>query len=323
MKDKKFSDLIRRYQSGTCTTQEKALVEQWLENRAESGQSGKLPPQERDQVLADISAQLFDKIHAGQPQHGTGAPWWRMAAAFALLAAAAYLLWYFVYPSTTATTVQASTSGYEVRKVILSDGTIVWLKGNSTIIFPTAFTGTERHISLSGEALFEVAKDPEHPFIVSSGDFKATVLGTSFNLKTTPLDFEVLVLTGKVALTSSTQTDRIIVMPNQKASITHAAAPPAKTEAKPAEQEQVVYKTEYIMNFRDTRMDEVISRIEKKFDVTATVDDRALTHCMITIDLTDQSLDRTLEMVSAILGFTYEINNSTISIHGEGCEITN
>jgi ferric-dicitrate binding protein FerR (iron transport regulator) len=322
MNDKKFSDLIRRYQSGTCTPQEKELVEKWLENRAESKQSDKLPTQEREEILADISTQLFEKIHSEKQQPRAAAPWWRMAAAFTLLAVAAYLLWYLAYPTANgASILQASTSGYDIRKVILSDGTIIWLKGNSTITYPREFTGAERHVALTGEALFEVAKDPGHPFIVSSGDFRATVLGTSFNLKTTVQDVEVLVLTGKVALTSNTRADRIIVMPNQKVSFSRADQQPAKAEAKAAEQQRVVERTEYIMNFRDTRMDEVLKRIEKKFDVSTTVDDRALTHCMITIDLTDRSLDSTLEMVSAILGFTYEINNNTISIHGEGCEI--
>ena len=323
MHDKKFSDLIRRYQSGTCTPQEKELVEKWLENRAESRQSDKLPPHEREEILADISIQLLHKIHSEKQQPVTSAPWWRMAAAFTLIAVAAYLLWHLAYRPATGSMLQAVTSGYEVHKVILSDGTIIWLKGNSTIRYPQEFTGTERHVSLTGEALFEVAKDPGHPFIVSSGDFKATVLGTSFNLKTTAQNAEVLVLTGKVALTSGTRAERIVVMPNQKVSLTHTDQQPAKAEAKPAEQQQVVYKTEYIMNFRDTRMDEVLKRIEQKFDVSATVDDSALTNCVITIDLTDRSLDRTLDMVSAILGFTYEINNNTISIHGEGCEITN
>jgi transmembrane sensor len=323
MNERKFSDLIRRYQSGTCTPQEKELVEKWLENRAESRQSEKLLPQEHEVILSDISQKLFNKIQTGEKQQRTLAPWWRMAAAFALIAVSAYVVWRIAYSPAAAgpEILQASTAGHEVRKVMLADGTIIWLKGNSSVTYPDKFSGSERHVTLTGEALFEVAKDPGHPFIVSSGNFKTTVLGTSFNLKTTPQNIEVLVLTGKVALTSASHAERIIVMPNQKALLSNIDQRPAKTEAKVAEQQQVIDKTEYDMSFRDTRIDDVIERIEKKFNVSATLQDRALGNCVITIDLTDQSLNRTLEMVSAILGFTYEINDKTILIRGDGCEI--
>jgi len=324
MNERNFSDLIRRYQSGTCTPQEKELVEKWLENRAESRQSEKLLPQEHEQILSDISADLFDQIRSEKKQQAAIlTPWWRMAAAFALITVSSYFLWQVYRPSATgAKILQASTSTNEVRKVMLADGTIIWLKGNSAVTYPKEFSGSERNITLTGEALFEVAKDPEHPFIISSGDFKTTVLGTSFNLKTTAQNIEVLVLTGKVALTSASHAERIIVMPNQKASLSNIDQQLAKTEAKVAEQKQAIDKTEYDMSFRDTRMDDVIQRIEEKFNVSATLQDPTLGNCMITIDLTDQSLDRTLEMVSAILGFTYEIDQKTILIRGDGCEIT-
>jgi transmembrane sensor len=325
MNEKKFSDLIRRYQSNTCTPQEKELVEKWLENRAESRQAEKLPPRERDEILSNISTTLFDKIHAERKQYSTPTRWWRMAAVFALITGSLFLLWYVAYgPAVTEPkTLQASTSGNEVRKVILTDGTIVWLKGNSAVTYPRAFSGRERNVILTGEALFEVAKDAEHPFVVSSGEFKTTVLGTSFNLKTTAQHVEVLVLTGKVAITSTQRPDRIIVMPNQKASLNSVDKQLAKGEAKVAEQLQVIERTEYDMNFRDIRMDEVIERIEQKFDVSTTLQDGTLANCIVTIDLTDQSLERTLEMVSAILGFSYEIHHNNISIRGEGCEATN
>ncbi|MCD9017543.1 FecR family protein [Parachryseolinea silvisoli] len=325
MSESEFSDLIRRYQSDTCTPQERALVEKWLENRTESNQSEKIPPQERKEILSDISIALFEKITAAREQQNTLTPWWRMAAVFALVAVSMYFLWHVAYRPSAAEPeiLHASTSGNEVRKVMLADGTIIWLKGNSSVSYPNEFSGRERNVTLSGEALFEVAKDAAHPFIISSGEYKTTVLGTSFNLKVTPENVEVLVLTGKVAITSSRRTDRIIVMPNQKASFSGVNEQPEKAQVKIAEQQQVIDRTEYDMNFRDTRMDEVIKRIEKKFDVSTALQEGTLANCIITIDLTDQSLDRTLDMVSAILGFTYEINNKDISIRGDGCEAIN
>jgi ferric-dicitrate binding protein FerR (iron transport regulator) len=67
-------------------------------------------------------------------------------------------------------------------EVVLSDGTKVWLNAASTLVFPTAFKGATREVSLKGEGYFEVAPNASHPFIVKVGNMKVGVLGTSFNI---------------------------------------------------------------------------------------------------------------------------------------------
>jgi ferric-dicitrate binding protein FerR (iron transport regulator) len=64
----------------------------------------------------------------------------------------------------------------------LPDGTRVWLNAASSIHFPAAFTGTDRRVSVTGEAYFEVAPDVEKPFIVEKGKTEVRVLGTHFDL---------------------------------------------------------------------------------------------------------------------------------------------
>ena len=54
----------------------------------------------------------------------------------------------------------------ESFKVVLCDGTEVWLNANSNFVYPTAFIGNERIVTLEGEAYFKVAKDAKRPFIV-------------------------------------------------------------------------------------------------------------------------------------------------------------
>lgn len=67
-------------------------------------------------------------------------------------------------------------------RLILADGTEVWLNSSSTLTFPEFFAGNERRVKLSGEAFFEVSKDTEHPFIVEVGRMEIKVLGTRFNI---------------------------------------------------------------------------------------------------------------------------------------------
>ena len=64
----------------------------------------------------------------------------------------------------------------------LPDGSQVWLNATSSIHFPTSFTGTERRIEITGEAYFEIAKNPNMPFIVTVSNSEVQVLGTHFNI---------------------------------------------------------------------------------------------------------------------------------------------
>jgi len=68
-------------------------------------------------------------------------------------------------------------------RVILPDGTKVWLNASSSLRFPTAFVGDRRQVDLTGEAYFEVVGDPARPFTVNIGGGQAIqVLGTSFDI---------------------------------------------------------------------------------------------------------------------------------------------
>ncbi len=67
-------------------------------------------------------------------------------------------------------------------QLILPDGTGVWLNAASSISYPTAFTGNERSVTVTGEAYFEVVKNEKMPFRVKAGNTTIDVLGTHFNI---------------------------------------------------------------------------------------------------------------------------------------------
>ncbi len=78
-------------------------------------------------------------------------------------------------------------------QVVLPDGTAVWLNAASSISFPTAFTRSERKVTITGEAYFEVARDKSKPFRVAvvsnsgtADGMEVTVLGTHFNINAYP-----------------------------------------------------------------------------------------------------------------------------------------
>ncbi|MDR3696700.1 FecR domain-containing protein [Mucilaginibacter sp.] len=67
-------------------------------------------------------------------------------------------------------------------QIVLADGTKAWLNAASSLKFPTAFTGNTRRVEITGEVYFEVAKNKDKPFIVSSNGAEVEVLGTHFDV---------------------------------------------------------------------------------------------------------------------------------------------
>jgi len=88
-------------------------------------------------------------------------------------------------------------------KIVLQDGTRVWLNSGSVLEFPSAFSKKERRVKLIGEAYFEVAHDDKLKFLVEANGVSVQVLGTTFNVKA--YDDEPFVSTtlveGKVSVT--------------------------------------------------------------------------------------------------------------------------
>jgi len=96
----------------------------------------------------------------------------------------------YPHPQQSSPALQAATTelatlttprGGEFR-VMLEDGTEVWLNAASRLVYPEVFGGKERRVELEGEAYFKVAKNEEKPFIVSSGGQEIRVYGTEFNV---------------------------------------------------------------------------------------------------------------------------------------------
>ncbi len=88
---------------------------------------------------------------------------------------------YGTAPGTSLINTMATPKGGQYR-LTLADGTRVWLNASSSITYPTAFTGDQRKVSVTGELYFEVAPDPQKPFTVESEGQTIEVLGTRFNI---------------------------------------------------------------------------------------------------------------------------------------------
>lgn len=79
-----------------------------------------------------------------------------------------------------------STARGNEYEIVLTDGSHVWLNAASSFRFPTFFSGGERIVELSGEAWFDVQHADKIPFLIHSGQYTTSVLGTAFDIKAYP-----------------------------------------------------------------------------------------------------------------------------------------
>lgn len=216
-------------------------------------------------------------------------------------------------------------------KDMLPDGSIVWYKRHSKVIYPEQFTGNTREISFQGEALFEIAKDPSKPFIIHSGNFSTEVKGTSFRLITAPSHIKVDVLTGKVKISGTCDPEGIMVIANQQLTYYDQCRQNELPQyaigvLSGEERTSIISDTEYDLSFEeDVPLNVVLRKLERKFDVTFILRNPAINNCPITMDLTDAPLEEVVSSISIALGDgftdnTYEIRGNIIILDGVGCD---
>lgn len=104
-------------------------------------------------------------------------------------------------------------------RVILPDGTAVWLNTASALRYPTAFNGADRTVELQGEAYFEVAANAAQPFRVKTASQEIQVLGTSFNINAyTDEAYTVTTLVdGRVKVNKPGKDAGVVLEPGQQA----------------------------------------------------------------------------------------------------------
>jgi ferric-dicitrate binding protein FerR (iron transport regulator) len=109
--------------------------------------------------------------------------------------------------------------GSRPLNLTLSDGTRVWINVGSSLTYPTAFTGKERKVTMTGEAYFEVAHNSSMPFLVQHNDATVKVLGTHFNVNSYEDEFteRITLLEGSVRVSQGTSSG--LLKPGQQARI--------------------------------------------------------------------------------------------------------
>jgi len=315
MEAKEFDKLIDRYLQDELSDTEKGKVEDWLQHITNHHAADLLTAAEQEDRGKRIFTALNQQIRYSKPKLSLVKrmqPVLRIAASLMIICSLIFIFRTRLKEVFNIDQIASVTnSGKHITKTILSDGSIVWLKGNSKLIYPRKFRGGLRNVDLEGEALFEIAKDPAHPFIIKCAGLVTKVLGTSFNIKHSSKNIEINVLTGKVFL-SSGRIRALTLQPYQKAVYSEVKKTIMKDKDPVFEVAALIKGTEYNMLFNDARVGDVVHRIEKKFEVNIAVKKPKLMSSRITADFTDQSLLNTMTLMSEALNLNFKIDEAAV-----------
>ena len=200
----------------------------------------------------------------------------------------------------------------------LTDGSVIHLNANSTLHYPTHFEGENRTVELNGEGFFDIAKDPEHPFIIQTPFESVTVLGTSFNVRAYEKEHssEIAVSTGQVSVSSAIAD--IILDPNDKVIVDHSSG---AMELKTIEEHNELAWLTGQLEFDDTAIPDVLHDLENHFKVSFDYDYQIWEECFFTASFETVHLDTVLTTLSTVLEMEIApTGDDAYQITGGGCE---
>lgn len=198
----------------------------------------------------------------------------------------------------------------------LSDGTKLSLNAGTSIRFPERFIdGKNRQVFIEyGEAFFDVAKDPDHPFVVNNKDLNITVLGTQFNVSAYPEDDEMttVLVEGSVQLTESSKfLKKTVLKPGYKAVWSDERPVFEVTEAD-IELHTGWRSGKIIM--KSLPFSKMVKKLERHYNVVINSKDEKLNNEVITATFDEESIEDVLKLINKIHPITYNIDGRTINI---------
>lgn len=202
----------------------------------------------------------------------------------------------------------------EPDSVRLPDGTLVWLNEDSKLSYPETFADAERQVTLTGEAFFEVEKDPSHPFVIHGKGSETMVLGTSFNVRAIPTeDFvQIAVATGKVSFARLGKDDqKLLLYPGEQAILADGANAPTKSEV--PDLNYLAWKNG-VIRFDHAPLSDVFQVLEKNHHKRLVSATPGLDTLHFRGELSGMSLEESLDFMSLSLHLSYEDQDSLIVI---------
>jgi len=326
MTNKEHESLLNKFNSGNCSSDELAILNQIVADQFEKSNvyefldlnvEKKLWSRIMNQVKSNHSKIILKKI-----------VWSSIAA---ILIIASLLIYVFQYENRL-NTYSASSTGISTKnnssfkqRVFLPDGSFVDLEKGSSIILDENFGKKNRSVQFFGQGFFKIKRNVKLPFLVHIGNLVTEVLGTSFRISQSNHNkiIEVSVKEGKVSVYSNEQTysnklSGVILTTNQKALFD----PETKSIQEGLVDNPVIIesKSEKItLNFEEANLNQVFQSLHKAYGIDIILLNPNLGNCVFTGDLSGLEMFKQIELICSATSATYEIRGASVFIKGIGC----
>lgn len=326
----RIEELLPRYCSGEATAEERRLVEAWIKQSDENYRIAKqihtlylatdtirvLTEVDTEKALSSV-CQKMDKSKGRSKT--TWITWLQRIAAILFIPLLVTFGIQNLKPRQieVAQLIEVKTNPGMTTTVHLPDGSIVHLNSESKLSYPSFFDKDKRRVALQGEAFFEVQKDQEHGFVVSTPhETKIEVLGTSFNVEAFEKDAFVAttLIEGKVRFDyrKNQQSEAVLMKPGQKLTYDSSSSRIQLIETNGTS--EIAWKDGMIV-FQATPLPEALRMLEKRFNVAFVLSNDLLREEAFTGSFSHQRLERILEIfkISSNIKWRYLDTQDTLN----------
>lgn len=197
-------------------------------------------------------------------------------------------------------------------RVVLADGTKVWLNAGSSISYPVPFAGTERRVEVSGEAYFDVAPNKKKPFRVVSKNAEVEVLGTQFNFSAYEDQSFVSATLLEGSLRFSSGKEQVLLKPGQQAVKSDEIQ--GLKLVKNIDSVHVAAWKRGVFDFNNASLQEVLRELSRWYDFEVVYQDAATPDIVFGGRMgTDLSLSQALKALQ-VMGVKFTLQNKTLYV---------
>lgn len=363
--NKRLAELIEKYKAGTLSEKEIIQLTDLLNNSNYNPDEEKYYKHLWDESNSEdiklnsdrIWLTIRNKIQINPNSHSSKKAYRKLylnllsyAAVILIMLLSSWYYFNYISPTIDTSTLSSAVKEYIVpygskSKLLLSDGTQIWLNSGSKLFFDNYYNKKNRTVYLQGEAFFDVTENKEKPFYVKTNNIDIKVFGTSFNVKAFKEDetIETTLISGSVMLEKKDEYGNVIhtvqMKPNQIASyslkkekivLTSTAYCPnefhnpehSKTnkseeyisENISPEAKMAIAWKDNLLSFKGETIENLILKLQRWYDVEIILQNESLKNCRFTGAFDNETIEQALEALKLIAPFSYSIHENKIVI---------
>ena len=302
--------------------------EEFLQELWENNSGSQAPQSDLDQIYAlhrnkykaDFTFHPAEEIHAGRYSylHVSG-----VLLGLVVVALLCFGLWQHHKQLPTHDTHIVAGKGIR-KKVVLPDGTLVWLNAGSKLSYDTGFNQQKiRQVFLTGEAFFDVSHRKSQPFIVHTEKISVKVLGTAFNIQAYPGEnkSEATLIRGSIELSVNDQSgQKVILNPSEKFAFSTEKKTMVINHVEPVKigNDEYIEETSWKDNqlvFQDETLEDLKPRLERWFNIQISIRSDLPKHYRFTGVFKNETINEALEAMQLIKPFTFKLTRYDVIIY--------